>query len=108
MKSEKLKKLAKHKCEVCGKKATSIIRTVFVCSQCFGLIQKDNIKLFNKGLDIPATIIIEKNCFRYKCTNKIIGKITYLPEYCSKECKEIDKRIKEDAYKLMERPKIKT
>lgn len=94
MKVEELKKLGRHKCEVCGRKATSIIRTMFVCGRCFGLIQKDNIKLFNKGLDIPASTIIEKNCSRYKCTNKIIGTITYLPEFCSKRCEEIDKRIK--------------
>ena len=94
MKTMELRKLSRYRCEICDKKATSIIRTMFTCSLCFRLLQKDNIRLNSRGLDIPSNLIIEKNCSRYRCTKKIIGKANYLMDYCSKKCEKMDYKAK--------------
>jgi hypothetical protein len=43
------------KCEGCGKPANSLIRSLPVCSSCFKLVQRDNMKILDK-MDIPKDL----------------------------------------------------
>ena len=87
------------KCNICNEEAFSIIRKISVCRKCFGILQNDNIKRINKGIDIFNNSKILKKCFRYKCRNFFESEIKYtgeelINEFCSKECKELNKLIK--------------
>ena len=89
-------------CEIegCNKPATSIIRTKHVCSDCYSIILKDNIRLFDSDQEIPDSLLIHKNCYKYKCIKRIPTVLKYvngelLPKYCSEKCEQEDKEITE-------------
>lgn len=87
-------------CEIenCNNKAKAIIRTKYVCKECFSTLLKDNVRKYKKDIQIDDQLDIYKSCIRYKCAKKIPTILKYtkegelLPIYCSKECEEIDKK----------------
>jgi len=93
-------------CEIenCTEPASCMIRTKHVCGQCFSIILKDNILRFENDVDITDELLVHKNCYKYKCINKIPTVMKYtiingekvlLPKYCSNDCEQKDIRTKE-------------
>lgn len=83
------------KCQLCNKKATSIIRTMFTCSKCFSILSKDNKRLFKNNLNIPSDETYLKHCSYYPCEREFISKLKYengevVKEYCSDVCNKAD------------------
>lgn len=94
-------------CEIegCKRLATAIIKTHFVCGNCFNILSRDNIRKFENNENITKDLNIEKSCYKYRCVKKIPTIFKYekdgefLPKYCSEECETRDKEISGEYFK---------
>lgn len=102
---EDLKELNKYKCEICGpqtgRQANSIIRQKFTCAHCYFIIQQDNLRLFEEGLEVTDDLKVLRSCGRFRCVNKVLTDIKYEdkefpnPVFCSDKCEQADKKTKD-------------
>jgi len=78
------------KCEICNRKAVSLIRGIHTCGNCFYLLKKDNLRRFN---EVVTDLKILRECM--DCKERHLHEVSYRrtyeglevkPFYC-KKCK---------------------
>ena len=97
------KELGKKRCEICRGMATSVIRSMYTCNNCYSIFAKDNKRLTRTKDHITKTKNIQKECYMNRCHNLFEIPINEIKNkvYCSDYCESVSTKKESEAFKYL-------